>query len=86
MISQSDSNDIHSILHKLIPSGVTSYISRSAIRDTTRLILSDWDQTIKYFEKEYSCELTQAQLIAEVLEDMHKFNDYWNSPLMKALT
>lgn len=61
-------------------------IPRGTLRTSMKLILCDWDETTKYFEKTYSiADLTTAQVTMLILKDIHKFNNYWNSPLMKAL-
>lgn len=77
---------IQYIIQDALPPGVIAHTSRLANRDAIRIILCDWEETTKYFEKEYAMSiLTSAQLTTQILTDIQEFNNKWNSPLMKAL-
>lgn len=51
-----------------------------------KMILCDWRESQKYFEKTYEIEkLEPSQVLANILEDIREFNNVWNSPLNQEL-
>lgn len=82
-MSALDRNLLSIVASQVLPEEVHVFSYLSASKDCHVLIICD--QHRYHSEKEYSCRLTQAQLITAILTDVHKFNEYWNSPLMKAL-
>ena len=77
---------ISAIVQKALPAGVHFYGKFHHAKGTYYVIFTDSDFTTKYFEKEYSRPISMAgSVVEEILKDVADFNEYWNSPLMKAL-
>jgi hypothetical protein len=77
---------IQVVIQDALPEGVYLYTTCQVSTETIHVRFIDWDETVSYLKKDYDIsELSQAQVITAILTDVQKFNEYWNSPLMKAL-
>lgn len=76
--------EFQDIVESMLPAKVYGYYGRPA--SPYRIIFTDQDLTVKYFEKHYTLTNGLESILEEVLEDVSKFIIMWNSPLYEALS
>lgn len=77
---------LHALIDSELPSEVHARIVQSRPpKLSISVTLTDWHDKQKYFQKVYDLYSEDSDTVALIIEDMKKFTNYWNSPLMKAL-
>lgn len=79
-------SSIQSFAQSLLPEGLELHTLRYSNSNTIIVRIVDEYEGRLHFTKDYSYSQSFSELRAEILEDVRKFNEIWNSPLMRALS